>query len=82
MRFAELLKIWRDKKAAISVPDDFASKTMARIMNCRQQPTKVGLLRQLVHWFGTAHIGQAAAIVIGAMIGIVRLVILVETLQN
>jgi hypothetical protein len=82
MKLAELLKIWRDKKADITVPDDFASKTMARIMDSRRHPAKTGLLGGIADWFGTARVGQAAAIIIGAMIGIVRFVILVEALQN
>jgi hypothetical protein len=83
MKLAELIKIWRDKKAAVNVPDDFTSQTMAKIMNSRRQhPAKTGLLRGIADWFGTARIGQAAAIIIGATIGIVRFVILVEALQN
>jgi hypothetical protein len=82
MKLDELLKIWRDKKAAVNVPDDFASKTMARIISSRRHPARAGLLNSIADWFGTARIGQAAAIIIGAMIGIMRFVVLVEALQN
>jgi hypothetical protein len=82
MKLVELLKIWRDKKADVTVPDDFASKTMARIMSLHQQPAKAGLLGGIADWFGTARIGQAAAIIIGALIGVMRFIVLVEALQD
>jgi hypothetical protein len=83
MRLAELLKIWRDKKADVTVPDDFAKDAMARIRWSESgHPGPAGFLQGVADWLCTSGMGQAAAIIIGAMIGIVRFAILVEALQN
>ncbi|MFC1737566.1 hypothetical protein ACFL1G_00770 [Planctomycetota bacterium] len=81
MNSEEIYNKWKAQRIQIDIADDFADEVMTQIYRCEEKRRKPLLdIQRFVEFISTHPLVKAAMITVGAVIGVAKLVLIIQVL--
>jgi hypothetical protein len=83
MKENEVYESWKQEKRQIDVSQNFTDRVMNRVYQCEQNKEKsLFTMARLIELISLHPLAKTGLVVVGAAMGIVRIIIMIQTILN